>query len=148
MKKKKTIKVLIIIIIIGIVINLGWLGIVKLKYDGYKEPLKFSDKMKVYYNVDDDEYTYSLRMPNYMSFTGNLSVSKIDDDSIIIWPKIDGSMKIGVILIEDKSAYEVYIDNDLNVVGDYDKEVIDVVLKHKDNIKKLYDKANEMWDLN
>ena len=103
-----------------------------------------------YVHTDADRYDYGVKYPDYLSFTGNLSVGlpATDDnpftDFLIIWPKLSGGCEYGVSITEDGKEYQIYIHADGSAVRPEDSEV---VARNQDHINALLGRAEAMWDI-
>ena len=103
-----------------------------------------------YIYTDADQYDYLVKYPDYLTFTGNMSVGmpaadeNLFTDALIIWPTISGKYRFGVILYEEGKGYQVYIDADGNA---FSKEYEEVVSRHSDSIKNLLMMAENRWGI-
>ena len=105
-----------------------------------------------YLYTDDDHYDYLVKYPDYLSFTGNMSVGlpAVNEnpftDALIIWPQINGKFELGVLLYdEDGTENAVYIDAEGNALYEKDK---DLVSRQREAIKQLLMKADKKWIIN
>lgn len=100
--------------------------------------------------TDADGYDYSVKYPDYLSITGNLSIvsPSTDDnpfvDALIIWPEIFGGCEYGVLLEEGEEELQIYINTDGSAVYPEDSEATS---RHKETIDALLQRARKMWDL-
>ncbi|MDL2233446.1 hypothetical protein LJC63_07695, partial [Ruminococcaceae bacterium OttesenSCG-928-L11] len=150
-KKKITLTVCVVLALFAL-LNIGWFAWRAVKYAPYSTAMTqnaFSDVIVPRYAfVDDEGYNYNVKYPDYLSFTGNISVGMpaSDDnlftDALIIWPLASGGYEYGVLLYEESEGYQIYIDSQGNAVNRNDDEVIE---RHKDNIGTLLQRAEEMW---
>ena len=104
-----------------------------------------------YLKNDKEGFSYSVKYPDYLSFTGNLAISmpsEDDDyfsDALIIWPNLLKGYEYGLILYdEENNEYMIEIDENKNPK---DSEYKEIVNDHKDNIDILFEKADEVWKL-
>ncbi len=153
--KRKILKIVLIAVIVFAAYNAVWFAWSHIRYgkliDGM-EKSEFSYFITPrYIDSDNDRYDYMVKYPNYLSFTGNMSVglSSANEnpftDALIIWPKITGKYELGVLLYdEDGTGYSVYIDADGNALNEEDK---DAIFRHRENIKGLLIKADERWSI-
>lgn len=150
MKKfKKRYFFLIIILIFGIW-NLSWYAITTIKYNKYVEAIP-KNKWGLHFIEKDDGYTYSVKKPDYLSFTGNLAVANNEkQEMLIIWPLVTGGYEYGFRLQKDGLAYEIYVDENLKPINkDATNQVsIQKVEEYKDELEALRAKADKMWELN
>lgn len=103
-----------------------------------------------YESIDEEEFTYGVKYPDYLSNIGNLSVASppIDDnpynDGLIIWLNGKLEYEYGVILYDNENQYMIYIDEDGKELAEEDHDIVE---KHKENIKILLNKAEAFWQL-
>ena len=122
------------------------------KFSGGMEKAEFSNfVVPRYIYTDSDRYDYLVKYPDYLSFTGNMSVGLPSaeayyfTDALIIWPKAGGKYELGVLLYdEDGSEYSVYIDSEGNALSKADEEVVS---RHRESIGDLLIKAEEKWGI-
>ena len=153
---KPAIKILLAAAIMFAVYNAVWFAWSHIKYgklSGGMEETEFSTFVTPrYIYTDAERYDYLVKYPDYLTFTGNLSVGmptteeNYNTDSLIIWPAFSGKYEFGAILYEeDGKAYRVYIDADGNALS---KEDEDVVSRHRDHIETLLTMADHQWGIN
>lgn len=152
--KRRILRIVLAVAIAFALFNAAWFVWSHIKYgklsDGM-EAAEFNTVLsKRYLYTDADRYDYLVKYPDYLSFTGNMSVGSPAasenpfTDALIIWPTIAGEYKFGVLLYEDGTGYSVYIDAKGNALS---KEDEDVVARHSESIKVLFQKANEKWSI-
>ena len=153
--KKRIFKIAVAIVIAFAVFNAAWFAWSHIKYgklsDG-KEAAEFNSLFdKRYLYSDADRFDYLVKYPDYLSFTGNMSVglpASSDNpftDALIIWPTITGKYELGALLYdEDGTEYSVYIDAQGKALS---KEDEDVVARHSESIQALLKKADEKWGI-
>lgn len=152
--KKTVLKAVLGILILFILINAGWYGWRMVKYGAYCKGMEkgfFSTWIVPrYVHTDDDGYDYGVKYPEYLSFTGNMSVGlpAYDDnpftDFLIVWPKVFGGYEYGVSVTIDGQGYQVYVDPDGTAVHPEDSEIAAAC---QDTINDLLSRAKGMWDL-
>lgn len=153
--KRKILKIVLIAAIVFAAYNAVWFAWSHIKYGKLTEGMEeaeFSNFVTPrYIYTDDDHYDYLVKYPDYLTFTGNMSVGlpaayeNPFTDALIIWPKITGKYELGVLLYdEDGTEYSVYIDAEGNVLNEEDK---DAVSRHREAIKDLLIKADEKWNI-
>ncbi|GAA0182032.1 hypothetical protein SH2C18_44780 [Clostridium sediminicola] len=135
-------------IILGVVIlNLSWFLITTVKYHKFIKAVP-KDKYGVYGIKKEDGFTYSVKKPDYLQYTGNLAVSNMEKgELLIIWPLIFGGYEYGFRVQEEGGAYEIYVDENMNSIDKEDKIAIKKLQEHKAELEELFFKANEMWKL-
>ncbi len=152
--KKTVLKVILGILAVFSLLNVSWYIWRMVKYDAYckgMEKTVFATWIVPRYkHVDADGYDYGVKYPEYLSFTGNMSVglpAKDDNpftDFLIVWPKVSGKYEYGVSLTEGRNNYQIYINSDGSAVHPEDREV---VARFRESINELLRRAKSMWDL-
>lgn len=118
-----------------------------------------------YGSKDDDEgYTYSAHYSNFLLWNdGNLAIASpldvMEEDvdeygrdlyivpsSLIVWmkPFYQGVDEVGVILIEEKVSYQIYLEDNRTARYKDDQEIVD---RNRTEIDRLFHKAEEQWDI-
>ena len=153
-RKRAVLRAILCILALIIALNAGWYVWRMVKYGAYSRGMEenyFSSWIVPRYkHTDADGYDYGVKYPDYLSFTGNLSVGlpAIDDnpftDFLIIWPKLSGGYEYGVSITEDGQNYQIYIHADGSAVHPEDSEV---VARNQETINALLLRAKEMWDI-
>lgn len=178
---KKLIIVASIIVFIFAVINLSWLLLVKVPYNRYAGKLEIiydedygeEGEPGIRYQKEIDGYKYDSSMPDYLCFSGVLSVGSIDgsvvnmdgngeivgsnglDITIFIWPGVFGKCEYGVDFYDEAADIweQVMIDSDINYLPE-DKgnvEVIEyiegLISENYEEINKMLTGAKQLWDL-
>lgn len=164
MKKMKLIwKILIGLLAAFLLWNLVWFGFTHIKYAPYKEAIGYDEQRECWYFRDEDDYVFSVSLPTYLSFTGNLSftqVLRISNDGtvlnentydMIIWPKLNGEYEYGV-CIGTKSengqgmiSNEFILDSKMQSTEYLTDEEEKLLAENADQIAEIYRKAKEMW---
>ena len=152
--KKKALKIILAAVIAFAVYNIAWFAWSHIKYgklSGGMEEMEISSFVTRRYSYTDAErFDYLVKYPDYLTFTGNLSVGmpvtdeNVFTDALIIWPTLSGKYNFGVLLYEEGAEYTVYIDADGNALS---KEYEDVVSRHRDQIETLLMMADHKWDI-
>ncbi|PXV95384.1 hypothetical protein C8E03_10112 [Lachnotalea glycerini] len=155
-KKKIIIIVLSSLFIIFMIRNLIWY----LNFNKYENYI--SNEYELYvksYGKTLNGYSYTIKQPEFYSFTGNFAINNNADISIIIWPELfmKGDMRIGMELVdaENNHGYRFYVDKELNYMVDkknnFTEEEItqiqNLLDKKKEEIGKMYRLAKKEWDL-
>ncbi len=152
---KKFLKTILVILILFILMNIVWFSWRVIKYNNYSKGMdkntSYSIFVPKYLKTDNEGFSYSVKYPDYLSFTGNLAISMPSEDydyfsdSLIIWPTLLKGYEYGLILYdEENNEYMIEIDENQNPKESENEEIIN---EHKDNIKILFNKANEVWNL-
>ena len=152
--KKTALRAVLCILVLFILFNIGWYIWRSVKYGPYSEGME-----KNYFNtwivpryahVDADGYDYSVKYPDYLSFTGNLCVGLPSTDGnpftdfIIIWPNAFGGYKYGASLTLEDESYQIYINRDGSAV---DPELNEIAVRCQETINILLERAEKMWGL-
>lgn len=147
LKKKMLIIIGVIILSFGIY-NLIWYIIVSEKYNDF-----IVDMEEIYPNItyaidNKDGYTYNVKIPDYLSFTGNLGVQPYEggDHALIIWPGIFKETTYGVFITSDDGrTHAVMLTEERMPLSDAPEQTKQLVEENKDKIDELFDRADEMW---
>lgn len=152
--KKKALKIILAAVIAFAVYNIAWFAWSHIKYgklSGGMEEMEISSFVTRRYSYTDAErFDYLVKYPDYLTFTGNLSVGmpvtdeNVFTDALIIWPTLSGKYNFGVLLYEEGAEYTVYIDADGNALS---KEYEDVVSRHREHIETLLMMADHKWNI-
>jgi len=152
--KKKILKIILAIVILFVAYNTIWFAWSHIKYGKLSSGMNEGDYSSFvtprYIYSDDEKYDYLVKYPDYLAFTGNMSVGSPATeenpftDALIIWPKVIGGYNFGVLLYENDMEYAIYIDSEGNALS---KEDEDIVSKHSVIIRNLLMKADEKWDI-
>ena len=151
---KKLLKIFICILTVLMAFNVFWFIWRNVKYGSYIKGMSENDIQSWivprYMHVDEEGYDYSVKYPDYLSFTGNLSVGLPSTDGnpftdfLVIWPKLGGGYEYGVSLTADATNYQIMINNDGSAV---DPAYSEITASCKETIDILLLKANRMWTL-
>lgn len=147
-KNKKTKKIICIVLIVIAVFacyNVGWLGWRYFKYTAYTEKLEVFVENLSYVYTDEEGYLYNVKLPDYLTYTGNLCVAVPGGESaLIIWPKAIGGYEYGVQLEMDGEIYSIMLNDDFTA---QDSQFDDIITTNSKVIHELYDRAVEMWNV-
>jgi hypothetical protein len=143
------------ILLVFFLISVGWYVIRDAKYSKYSENMNETPLSTFlspnYVETDAEGFSYGVSYPDYLEFTGNLSVTFPSDDgenpftdALIIWPLLGGGYEYGAVLYVDNMQYQIYIDENGNAMDEVDT---DIALECSQSILTLLEKANTMWDL-
>lgn len=145
---KKKIKITIIsVVLVFIIYNLIWyFGSFKVYHDLQKSfPEIQQSGVKVY--VDDDKFQYSVAVPGYLSWDGNLAVSEEHMKySLLIWLKPFGTNAREGVMLNDEAGISTQIDlkNSTTASRQADQKMVH---SNEKRIAQLYNKANKVWNL-
>ena len=94
------------------------------------------------YVIDElDGYTYNVKIPDYLSFTGNLGIQKSQDSdcALIIWPGIFKETEYGVFLEDENGrSYAVELTADAEPAANTSDEEKWLVDKYRDKIDDFW----------
>ncbi|WP_062350432.1 hypothetical protein [Bacillus kwashiorkori] len=137
---------LTVIVLLGIFAtwNIIWLIYVNVKFEKYMEAVPKNDLGA--HILEKDGYVFNVKKPEYLSFTGNLGVSKLNSlDGLIIWPLLFGGYEYGLRLQTEEGVLEITVDDNKELLqSKMNKTTYD---KYKEDIEKLFAIAEEVWDL-
>lgn len=66
---------------------------------------------------------------------------------MIIWPLIEGGYEYGVRITKEDFAYEILMNEQMKPVDPNNKKAAMIIEEHQAAIKKLFEKANSVWNL-
>ncbi|UAC48328.1 hypothetical protein K6959_17700 [Bacillus aquiflavi] len=105
--------------------------------------------------MEKDGYYFSVKKPDYLSYTGNLAITnKTNDLSIIIWPLLTKGYEYGLQMTsDDQTIYHIIVDSDLKYVDDKNSKFIDktvankIIKDNKTEIEAMVSKAHNIWNI-
>ena len=140
-------RIFLFIIVVFVIFNLSWFIITTIKYNKFVKVVPKNED-GLYLMFKEDGYSYGVKKPDYLQYTGNLSVSNMEKgDVLIIWPLLSGGYEYGFILREEDRGYEIYVDENMEPLDKDDVNTIKVFEEHKEKVEELFYKANEVWNL-
>lgn len=143
-KVKKWVIILLTIIIGFGIYNLVWMEWRNIKYQLYTTGFEAFVENKSYVYKADDAYLYNVKMPDYLTYTGNLCVSVPKGEcALLIWPKVTGGYDYGVQIQIDKEIYSIMLNQDLSAEDSQFDEIVD---ESSETITELHEKAKKMWN--
>lgn len=150
--KKKSSKITLIILLTAvflfIVYNIVWGLVIQNKYGVYITGMDEIYALRTYAIADKDGYTYNVKIPDYLSYTGNLGVqpSSGGECALLIWPGIGKETEFGVFIpTENGRMRAVKLTRDGTPLENAPDEVVLLVEQNRDKIDTLFEKAEEMW---
>lgn len=162
-------KLLFILILLGILIigyNAVWLINLQ-KYIKLEHKVGYSEHYGTY-AIEKDGYVFSVRRPRYLSFTGNLAVTKkrhytqdvseYEYTDLLVWPEFTGGYTTGVRICRETVVYaeeRVMSDgNSIDLEFGKDGKLIpecaymeEDYLAHKSEIDELIINCEEVWGI-
>lgn len=146
--KNKIVSVIGVILLLFGLYNLIWYIIVSDKYNDFIVDMEEIYPNRTYVINNKDGYTYNVKIPDYLSFTGNLGVHPYEggDCGLIIWPGIFEETTYGVFITSDDGrTHAVMLTEERMPLGDAPEQTKQLVEENKDKIDALFDRACEMW---
>ena len=145
MKIKKK-KILIFIIFIFVTLNISWFSITSIKYKRFTDVVPKNEHGV--YALYKDGYSYSVKKPDYLHYTGNLSIVNNESGyNLILWPLLSGKYEYGLIIVDNEMGYEIYVDENMKPIDKDDLFYAQLIEENKAAIEEIFSKANEMWNL-
>ena len=145
--KSKLKYILLIVLVLFIAYNFIWyFGIYKV-YSGYEKDFPVIEDSGVKIYVDNDEYQYSVNKPSYLLWDGNLAVAEKDiKHGLIIWLDFGGKRGCeGVILTNNSGEMkQIELIKRDKAKNEVDQDIVD---ENRDTIDLLYEKAEDIWNL-
>ncbi|MBA4538844.1 hypothetical protein H1Z61_17380 [Bacillus aquiflavi] len=151
MKKYK--KIIVALTILIVLYNISWFSVYFFKYHSYTKNFPITENGK--YLLEKDGYYFSVKKPDYLSYTGNLAITnKTNDLSIIIWPLLTKGYEYGLQMTsDDQTIYHIIVDSDLKYVDDKNSKFIDktvankIIKDNKTEIEAMVSKAHNIWNI-
>lgn len=148
--KKKVIVLTLILLLIGLIIySTIWYTVTRSKYDAYAKGMDINssgllmEKIEPSYYSGDGTYEYTVAFPGYLSYVGNLVVSRFKDGlSLFIWPAFAGKSQYGIIINQEGTDYLINISRNLTAEKASDQALVD---QYAEDIKGLFGIAKERW---
>ncbi len=146
-KKKKIIFVVCIILAAILIWNIAW-TVHYFNLKGYAENIP-SDGDGGYVTNDSHGNSYSVKLPDYLHFNGNLALVDTEFNSLIIWVSMFDTKTYGVRISTDGfRAYEMLLDENAQLLKEGNlANAADVYDVNEETIIKLYETANNFWEL-
>lgn len=139
-------------VLVGVFIiwNLIWLGFRVLIYAPYVKdiPLYYGSHLSTEGNFD-----FYVSKPGYLAFDWNLCVDDENDNGIIIWPHLSSNPTYAITLNTSKiktrtSLVSYNVDKNGTLIDENrTEEELRIFEENEDAIKKLFEAANNKWNL-
>lgn len=144
--KKKIFVGIGILVLLFILYNIIWYFESFKNYYNYRKEIPEVENSGKHIYVDEDKYQYSVKLPDYLCWNGNLAVSDENvDHALIIWLKAWGNQtEEGVILTSKSGQEQIELVNSKKAVDSRNQNVVD---ENISKINTLFEKANERWGL-
>ena len=147
-KVKKGVIIVGIIILLFVFYNLFWYAVVWNKYSGFIDNMKELYWHRTYVIDDFEGYTYNVKIPDYLSYTGNLGIhaSQNSDCALLIWPGIFKETEYGVFIEDgDGRSYAIELTENHEAKPDATEKEFQLVDEYKEKIDLLFDLAALQW---
>lgn len=178
---KKLLILLAIIMIIFATINGIWYFGYRQRYNAIEKNLEVSylfgeddDKDMLRYTKEVDDYTISMKLPEYLGSGGFISIAKtsgyeatLDDEgnivessemyvTLYIWPKYFSDYKIGLDFYDEVNSIweQVELTSDMEIMNAdtlddaYIENISNLIMENKDEINDLIHITKENIDIN
>ncbi len=150
MKKHRKLKtVLLVVVGLFVLYNLVWLFLVWNRYHGFTEGMRELYSYQTYVIDEKDGYTYNVKIPDYLSFTGNLGIHAYEDAdcALIIWPGIFKETTYGAFVPTPNGVSQgVMLTADGMPEEDAPEQIKQLVAENRESLDMLFEKAREQWD--
>lgn len=149
MKNKSTSKKIIIIVLALVVAfgvyNIAWFSWRYIKYNDYiTDNMETFLDSKSYVYTDSDGYDYNLKLPDYLSYTGNLCVAESDGKcALLIWPNVFGGNKYGLQIDINDEIQSIMLNENLTA---QDKKYDELVDEYSKEISELFQRYEKQWN--
>ena len=150
MKRHGKIKI-VLLAIVGLfaIYNLVWVLTVWNTYRGFTEGMEELTPYRRYVIDERDGYTYNVKIPDYLSFTGNLGLQPYEggDCALIIWPGIFEETTYGAFVSDANGMGQgVMLTADGMPEEDAPEQIKQLVAENRESLDMLFEKAREQWD--
>jgi hypothetical protein len=150
--KKKIFIIVGIIVGVFLIYNAFWFGWRNIKYSQYIESMEQNPHSNFivprYAYTAEDGFTYFVKFPDYLSFTGNLSLGPPMDENLgsalLIWPQFNGEYSFGISISEEGGGYQFYIDSQGNAI---DSQFDEVLERNRYDVDGLLNRAKSRWNI-
>ena len=110
------------------------------------------------YGNTKDQAQYTVSLPKYPQFTGNVAIGNLEDTlAIIMWPGlfVKEIKEYGVMLVNQGIGYEVYVDENMNYLetkknqflSDERETVEQLLEQNHEELVNMRELAKEEWGL-
>lgn len=175
LKRSKLTKIVSVICSILLVIftglNISWYFLKYRPYHVLCENMQKSDIGKgTQFRTEDSEFSYIVKMPAYLDFSGGfVSVSLKDSEiyldenghpvtkitpyvsTLFIWKQLHDETLYGIVIMKGNTMYQLMIDKSLKFIPYSDNQANEIetyekmLAEHYDEINALMNAADRMW---
>ena len=138
-----------ILLSVWLLLTLIWFAWSRIFFSGYcneMKPNEFSNIITPRYYKNDEQYTYFVKYPDYLSTTGNMAVSARNDEAgvqaFLIWPTLFGEQKFGLIIADETGSYQISTDIEGKPIDASYREITE---KYSSEIADIVAAANDVW---
>ena len=151
MNKRRTVLLRIfgILLSVWLLLTLIWFAWSRISFSKYCDgmnPNVFSNIITPRYFKNDEQYTFFVKYPDYLSTTGNLAVSVRNDEAgvqaFLIWPALFGEQKFGLMIADETGSYQIYTDKEGKPIDAGYREITE---KYLSEIADIVAAANDVW---
>ncbi len=153
--KLKKVYAVIGIIVVSLLIFHGVWYVNQKAYEPYCEGY---DLYFTAYGKTTDQAQYTVSLPKYPQFTGNVAIGNLEDTlAIIMWPGLFAKeiKEYGVTLVDQGIGYEVYVDEKMNYLetkknqflADERETVEQLLEQHHAELVNMRELAKGEWGL-
>jgi len=127
--------------------NLLWFLITTVQYHTFIAVVP-KDRSGLHYLKNEDGFSYYVKKPDYLSFSGNLGVlNEPMQEALIIWPRLFGGYQYGFRLQKDGKAYEIYVNEQMEPLDGSDPTAVQKIEEYQTELTGLFSRANALWNL-
>lgn len=136
-------KIIIELIFLVVEYHLFWCGWRYFKYRDYTENLHVFRENYSYILNGEDGFLYNAKLPDYLTYTGNLCVATKDGKAgLLIWPNAFTGYRSGVQIEMEGTIYSIMLNDDFTAK---DSHYDALVNENMETILLLKEKADDMW---
>ena len=144
-KVKKILIIVLVVLFLFVIYNSIWLTWRYFRYTDYTDNMEVFIENTSYIYTDEEGYDYNVKLPDYLTYTGNLCVAVPDGKyALIIWPNAFDGYEYGVQLEIDDDTYSIMLNEDFSA---QDSQFDDIIYEYSETISDLYERSVNQWDI-
>ncbi len=167
MKRHKKLLLILLISALSLFLlyNAVWFAYVNITYKPLEAAVGYDETRDMHIAFDDEGYHYVVFRPDYLLFTGNLSIGKDFNYaengetfcSVIIWPTYKGyefgiSLRTVISVDENSEGLEfetvsIMLDENGQPLDELSDEEARLFEENQEQIREIYQKAHDMWGI-